>query len=137
MIGMSSMTRRVDPDDREPGEIEVLVRCGHCNRVVGNLWGRPRSVVGGSVRTYEGSGAAPAAEIDEHEMREPGRRRFHCSNKRCGRAYVVRSEKLVVATLDALDRSERDERVVTLPRDVEGDLDMSAPTVNEWRFVGR
>lgn len=129
--------RRVDPADREPGEIEVLVRCGSCNRVIGNLWGRPRSDAGGSIRTYDNCGAYPAGPPDENGTPHWDRLLFVCENRRCNRDYVVRSAKIIVAGLDVLDRAARRDRVIVLPDDVAGELDQTAPTVAEWRFVGR
>lgn len=97
----------------EPGEVRVRLKCGHCARVVGEIWGHPEV---GSWRTYDPRGRDAGRSVKDLENRaEPAfRMRYSCSGQRCSREYVVRVENLT--SLFQLAASKpKGRRVIMLP----------------------
>jgi hypothetical protein len=129
---VTTPSRNIDPSAPEPGEIEAIIVCGTCDETVANLWGRPRSDAGGTVRTYEEWGGEYSGEPDAASA---GQYILNCRS--CKQRFEIPSENLVVAGLDALDRHDPARRVVRVPEDVTGEIDKTDESVSSWKFLNR
>jgi hypothetical protein len=120
------------PPAPQRGEAVVRLRCGRCNRVLGEVWGTAADGIRQMSGHEDGSESRPHTRfqrragkaVSSSSLRErlrsaAARVRYRCKDRRCPGDYPVRRDKLDAAFRRVVTASAlRRDRVIVLPVDL-------------------